>query len=568
MKEEDENMKHKIVCTLLALSLAVSFTACGANTGNSADENVITEEVAVKEESGTVIEGATYISLTDEEITIDGDGATTDESKAVYVANDIVYYEEGKDFTYGEGTEADAHSKAEAEKHTVVHISKPGTYVVSGALEAGQIAVDLGEDAKDDPEAVVTLVLDNVNISCSVAPGVIFYNVYECCSSDEENATKDVDTSAAGANVIIADGSVNTVNGSYVAKIYKSVELNEDGTEVVDSKKLHKYDGAFYSKMSMNINGGEIGDGQLYINAENEGLDSELHLTVNGGQIHIVSGNDGINTNEDGVSVTTINGGYLGITVDGSTGEGDGIDSNGWLVINDGMVSAAACAASADAGIDSDMGIHINGGTVVATGNMLDHISESEQNHVVFTFQEKIKAEEQITLKKGEEEFFFSMPNDFTYLVMSYPYLTEGTYTLWKGEEQLSVVETSGEFGGHGMIPGEMPEGFEPGEMPEGFEPGEMPEGFEPGEMPEGFEPGQMPEGFEPDQMPEDFESGERPEKPEGEMPEGMESGERPERPEGGRGGKNREQVNTEDAVTEFEIKAGGNRFMVVNKEV
>ena len=57
--------------------------------------------------------------------------------------------------------------------------------------------------------------------------------------------------------------------GSYVARIYKSVELNEEGTEVVDSKKLHKYDAAFYSKMSMNVSGGEKGNGVLNINAEN-----------------------------------------------------------------------------------------------------------------------------------------------------------------------------------------------------------------------------------------------------------------------------------------------------------
>ena len=86
-----------------------------------------------------------------------------------------------------------------------------------------------------------------------MAPAVIFYNVYECGSADTETAVKDVDTSAAGANVLIADGTVNNITGSYVARIYKpdSVELSEDGTEVVDSKKLHKYDGAFYSKMSM-----------------------------------------------------------------------------------------------------------------------------------------------------------------------------------------------------------------------------------------------------------------------------------------------------------------------------
>ena len=80
----------------------------------------------------------------------------------------------------GEGTEADAHSQAEADAHTVVHITQPGTYVLSGELSAGQIAVDLGEGAETDPEAVVTLVLDGVDITCTVAPAVMLSLIHIC----------------------------------------------------------------------------------------------------------------------------------------------------------------------------------------------------------------------------------------------------------------------------------------------------------------------------------------------------------------------------------------------------
>ena len=37
-----------------------------------------------------------------------------DSTNAVYIANDIVFYMEGQDFTYGEGTEEDEHSQKEA----------------------------------------------------------------------------------------------------------------------------------------------------------------------------------------------------------------------------------------------------------------------------------------------------------------------------------------------------------------------------------------------------------------------------------------------------------------------
>ena len=442
----------KPLAVIIALMLIL--TACGTKPETQTTEP--TQSTTETTTEAAVPSDATEIALSDEAIaiTVNGNAVNSDTEKAVYTANDIIYYESGKDFTYGEGSEEDAHTAEEAEKHTVVHITKPGKYSLSGKLSYGQIAVDLGKDAEEDPEAVVTLILNGIDINCDVAPAIIFYNVYECSSADTETATKDVDTSKAGANVIIADGTENKVNGSYVARIYKpdSVVLNAYGTEVEDAKKLHKYDAAFYSKMTMNVNGDEEGTGKLNITAENEALDSELHLTINGGNINIRSGNDGINTNEDEVSVTTINGGTLKITVTGETGEGDGIDSNGWLVINGGTVFAQACSRSADAGIDSDMGIHINGGTVIATGSMLDRIEDGGQSYATFSLGQRqgedttlyIKDEQESTVKKFESE------NAFSVLVFSSPDLSDDiSYTLWDADYQIAE-----EGEGMGMGPG------------------------------------------------------------------------------------------------------------------
>ena len=152
------------------------------------------------------------IELSDAGITVDGNPISTEKSADVYAANDIVFYLADQGFTYGEGEPEDEHTQEEADKNTVVHITKPGDYVLSGFLSAGQIAVDLGEEAEEDPEAVVTLYLNGVDVNCDVAPAVIFYNVYECGSADEETATKDVDTSAAGANVVIMDEPTNDLD--------------------------------------------------------------------------------------------------------------------------------------------------------------------------------------------------------------------------------------------------------------------------------------------------------------------------------------------------------------------
>jgi len=518
----------KLIALILPLALLLS--ACG-NAPAAGTPTPMTPALS----------NVTDIHLSDAAVLVNGEVAAMEDGNAVYTAHDIIYYEDGKDFTYGEGTEKDAHSAEEAKEHLVVHITQPGAYSISGSLSQGQIAVDLGEEAEEDPNAVVTLVLDGVDINCDVAPAIIFYNVYECDA--EQNSGKDVDTSAAGANVIIADGTENTVRGSYVARIYKpdSVVLNENGTEVEDAKKLHKYDGAFYSKMSMNIFGGESGNGVLNIVADNEGLDSEMHLTVNGGQVFIRSGNDGINTNEDGVSVTTVNGGTLDILVTGETGEGDGIDSNGWLVINGGSVKAEACSSSADAGIDSDMGIHINGGTVIATGHMLDRIEEGGQSYAVFNFAQKQKEGTTFSIKDGSGKTLMEdrAENAYSVLVFSSGKMSEGNHTIWSNGKQLSAQSGGiGGFGGPNMGFGGDREA--PPEMPEGFSPENMPE------VPEGEIP-QAPQGERPEAMPEFPDDASRPE-----MPEGIDKPmDRP-----GFGGS-----PAGEAVTELSFVKGGNMF-------
>lgn len=539
-------MKKKSIVSLLVVMMVLT-TACGNNTEKQIEDNtenqvesqVETEQEEIKQQEVIKIE------LNDRKVTVNGNKS----DERVYITNDIVYYESDKDFQYGEGTEKDSHSKEEADEHVVVNIVEPGIYELSGTLSKGQVAVDLGEDAKENEEEVVTLILNNVDITCEVAPAIIIYNVYECGNTDTETATKDVDTSKAGANIIVADNSVNNINGSYVAKIYKpdSIVLSEDGTEVTDYERLHKYDAAFYSKMTMNINGGDTGNGVLNIKADNEGLDSELHLTINGGVINIESGNDGINTNEDGVSVTTVNGGELTIKVTGETGEGDGIDSNGWLVINGGTVKAYACSDSEDAGIDSDMGIHINGGNVIATGNMLDRIEDGGQTYVVFNFNQKQEGTEKVYLK-GEEEIELTTENGYSILIYSRENLKEGTYTLWSNDKQLAGQNS----GGFGMEHGSMirPDENMGGQRPEDME---LPEGMEnmtPPEKPEEFE-GQN--GAERPQRPD----GQRTEGFEGQLPEGMEIPEEFELPEG----MERPNTNIEEPSIEFEIKTGANIF-------
>ena len=456
------NAKKRIISIFAAAMLLLSLAACG-DGGTSAATASPAPEAGTDPDAQEAYDGERSLVLSDGGITLDGRAVAEEDAGDVTISHDIVYYEEGMGSDYGEGTADEEHSAEEAAAHTVVTIRSAGTYRLSGVLSKGQVAVDLGEDAEDDPEAVVTLILDNAEVTCTVAPALIFYSVYECGSADEEGASADVDTTDAGANVIIADGSENTFTGSHVARIYK------EGT----TDKLHKYDGAFYSKMSMNVSGESAGDGVLNIIADNEGLDTELHLTINGGVINIEAGNDGINTNEDYVSVTTINGGTLNINA-GLGDEGDGIDSNGWLVINGGYVYASACAAGGDSGIDASFEIELNGGTVIALGNMFDAVSgESAQEYLTLTLSSSVTDGQTVELTDagGNVVFSFEAAKQAGMILLSSPELAGGeAYTLTvDGEERgYSADGMTGGPGGPGGRPGDM--GGAAMDIPDGLE--------------------------------------------------------------------------------------------------
>lgn len=504
----------------------------------SADTTLMAEE----------IDDIPFLSQFDSETAITLAGSTVSaESDAVYISHDIVYYEDRDSYDsgnpYGEGESSEHHTAEEAAAHTVVNITSPGRYRVTGTLDLGQLRVDLGDEAYADPNARVELILDHADITCTVGPAVLFLNVYECDEDwSVDTASEQVDTIDAGAVLILENN--NRVSGSHVARIFK---------DQPEEKKLWKMDGAIYSFMSMEV----YGPGSLDLAADNEGLDTELHLTINGGNIAIRSDNDGINTNEDGVSVTTINGGNLHI-IAGLGAEGDGIDSNGYLVINGGTVVAAANPA-ADAGLDSDLGSYINGGTVIALGSTMDWAeSDSDQVTMNLQFAGQQSSGDALVVTQADGTVLFAYdPSDdeilganarrFQGAVISSPNFQVGeSYHLYlggvvSGPDSGGIYDVTAVTGYEngirqcytgsdlqmrpgGMGGGEMPSGgWESGEHPEppdGWSDGERTSGDRP-EPPEGFDKKEQPDGRQPPEGRKDSEVPQLPENwPDGEMPQ------------------------------------------------
>ena len=246
------------------------------------------------------------------------------------------------------------------------------------------------------------------------------------------------------------------------------------------------------------------GTGILNVVSKNkEGIETKGNLSFTGG-----TGDYIINAEDDCLNTTTkstvsgahnalyINVKSLRAIVSLEADEGDAIDSNGTLTIDGGNIVALA-KPGADAGLDSEKGTYINGGTIIATGNMFDAISsESKQNFLALSFSEAVDINDVIrfTNSDGQEIFVHETNRAYTNLVYSSSALVDGKYTLTKNDELMGYAST-GNMGGMGQP------GGEPGGMP-----GEM---GEPGETPPEIPEGEMPGGV----------SGTPPEMPGGEMP-------------------------------------------------
>ncbi len=325
-----------------------------------------------------------------EAITVNGEAITEDTAAPVYLA--YVVEEHG-----------DVPEDRIGLPNSVVTISTAGTYRFTGKAENTQIAVRAADT--DD----VRIILDNVDITCRTSAAIAVFTARDPRVAGEYAVT-----------IELAEGSENIVHGSHTVRI-----LDTDT----------KLDGAVDSLVSL----GFEGTGKLTVDADNEGIEVKSgHLTINGGHFEITSGDDPVNVSEDGVGVLTMNDGYLYSAVrNAEGGEGDGIDSNGWIIFNGGTAINLAHPASMDGGIDSDMGSSINGGVIVGAGNMYDEIEKtSEQLFMMLEFAESTDDLLVVTDKDYNPVFAYDFPYDYMYIAFSTPDLVEGeTYHVFLGGE-------------------------------------------------------------------------------------------------------------------------------------
>lgn len=326
--------------------------------------------------------------------------------------------------------------------------------------------------------------------------------VSQCLSGKDEvkilNGTFQLTTQG---KAVKSDNSEDTSLGNiYVAGGNFTVKSEDDsfhasGNVVIDGGTflVESGDDAFHANQDVLIN-----DGNITVSSSYEGLEG-YRVTVNGGDIKITATDDGINAAEPGSSGSKTEnpqrqsgqrrsktpqkpeetkfqlseskafdeglkrrGGSGGmgsgmenntnayIKITGGTlyvdAEGDGIDSNGSLMISGGMVYVTGPVTDGNGAIDYNGDGIITGGIVVAAGSagMAQGFSDSSaQCSLLYNFSAAKEAGTAITLtdQGGNELINFTPDKKYSSVVISSPKMQTGsTYTLTAGSEQTELT--------------------------------------------------------------------------------------------------------------------------------
>ncbi len=193
-------------------------------------------------------------------------------------------------------------------------LSKPGTYVLSGTLDDGQIRIDAGK--KD----TIRLILNGVSITSKTSAALY-----------EAKADKVI--------VTLADGTVNSLT---------------DASEYVYAQGETEPDAAMYLQNSLTING----NGTLSVTGSyNHGIVAKDDLVITGGTINVNANGTGIR----GRDTLTITGGDITVNATGDAlqSNNDEDSTKGNITISSGTFHLT----SAKDGIQAETTLNITGGS-------------------------------------------------------------------------------------------------------------------------------------------------------------------------------------------------------------
>lgn len=363
----------------------------------------------------------------------------------------------------------------------VININAAGNYQFTGEITGAMIAVNT-----NNVKGEINIILNNASIDTDSkkAPAVFVYNKdknYTDCKvtiktvsgtknyleggklkkvsllgSDELSKYSSYYSGDTLTNYKAYSNYYGIYTSSQIENIlFATVQADNEDLQDGDPYLFYKASGAVSSDIDLYF----VGEGFLSITSKNkEGVETKGNLSFDGGagDYEIYAQDDCLNTttaNANGATVRndlTINVASLLAQVSEDADEGDAIDSNGKLTINGGNIYAYAHPSSQDTGLDSVNGTYINGGTVLATGNMVDEISsESKQAYFYASLNSQISAGATVAIKDSSGNTVYEFKTDRAFKTILYSSVNLGgdSYKIYADGTEISYSSAASNMG-------------------------------------------------------------------------------------------------------------------------
>lgn len=259
-------------------------------------------------------------------------------------------------------------------------------------------------------------------------------------------AESEINISGFTINICSTDDGIHANSDSGV------LETGEDGkgTIVINggSITISSGDDGMHADKQLDVN-----DGYINVVTSYEGLEA-MTINLNGGKIYVYATDDGINAcTGDGKTspIVNVTGGYIDVTT--TSGDTDGIDSNGNYVQTGGfvLVKGGSSSGNVSGSIDVDGTVTITGGTCIALGGVCETPVNSANAYVLSSVSFSSGS---YSLKdaSGNEVISFTVDGSFSNGWICSDTLTTGTsYTLYRGSDSIADwTQESGTMGASG----------------------------------------------------------------------------------------------------------------------
>ncbi|MBY3618952.1 carbohydrate-binding domain-containing protein [Acinetobacter sp. CUI P1] len=270
--------------------------------------------------------------------------------------------------------------------------------------------------------------------------------------------TTTTESETASTKGLKAGGDISINNGTFTIDSADDAVHSNSNVALADGElHIQSGDDGIHADALVAISGGKIDITKSY-----EGIEG-ANIAISGGETNVVSSDDGVNVaggndeatvggspqeqdqfSEAAANVLTISGGTLSVDA-----TGDGLDSNGSIVMSGGTVIVNGPTNGGNGSLDYDGSFEQSGGTLIAAGSsgMAQAPSDTSSQHAIsMTFPQTQKAGTFVHLEdsEGNTILTFAPSKDYQSVVISSPELKDnGSYTLYSGGNS-SGSETNG----------------------------------------------------------------------------------------------------------------------------